>query len=133
MGEEGEQPTEEQVTAAVTGAQTLLLPAENPGTPSVIASSSALTPAPPASTSTNSAVQIPHKVLAVSSSANVSPSNGQGSSMSDSLIPGKEDEGSSLQIETELREHDVRMVPELIGEEAASARATLGKSCMTCY
>merc|ERR1712093_875661 len=43
-----------------------------------------------------------------------------------STEPGKEDLGTAMQVEAEQREHDVNLVPELVGGEAASTRAALG-------
>ena len=45
-----------------------------------------------------------------------------------SLAPGREDDGGDMVVEAEQREHDVRMAPELVGEEAAATRAALGRS-----
>ena len=47
-----------------------------------------------------------------------------------SLAPGREDDGGDMVVEAEQREHDVRMAPELVGEEAAATRAALGGSSL---
>ena len=44
-----------------------------------------------------------------------------------SLQPGVEDDGGNMQVEMEQREHDVRLAPELVGQEAEETRAALGE------
>ena len=180
LAEEGEQPTEEQVTAAITGAKTLLEPAPTPAlepTATTAATSPAEnvetapvtegnTPAPPPSLTAHSQSQQPSSMLAVSpgSSPAAAPpptttslasapaftpsplkeqqlptaNSGEAMTLSDSgrqtvqekqlasLAPGREDDGGDMVVEAEQREHDVRMAPELVGEEAAATRAALG-------
>lgn len=186
--EEGDQPTEEQVTVAITGAQTLLAPPtageSAPDTPSAsaaVGSSLAATPGgslhvpsvggatgtttPGISTGANTPTLVPppptgsHPVLGPSSlsqtvgyaarspvaelasdpgvpgdeasdPADRPPTTRQTESHSiqADLVPGREDRGDDLEMEAEQREHDVRLVPELVGVEARDARTALGVS-----
>lgn len=160
MAEEGDQPTEEQVTAAITGAQTLFLPEDTSGTPSGLAhaalssavapnaSSSLMPPGRSIKAESSSSPRAANKEPSVTSNPSIAPSQiGSDPQLSDNVAlsvsiasiqdsrnkatsadpePTKEDAETDMQVESELREHDVRMAPELVGPEAASTRAALG-------
>jgi hypothetical protein len=161
LPEAAEQPTEEQVTAAITGARTLLQPQSAAETPSTPLASGAATPAtasalgpsalglpgnstlPPSEVATPSSSTAPDQMLPAqagqssatsdtqmaSNAVDVTQSNAQEpESMTLDTIPGREDMASDAQVEIEQREHDVRIAPELIGEEGAASRAALGRS-----
>lgn len=160
--DDGEQPTEEQVTAAVSGAENLMTqpqeaaetatePAGSESATNLLAvpadaakdqgsSSGAVTPG--ISTGANTPTLVPPPptaghALGRSSLSQQIPLMGspavQARSPADvaedsTLVPGTEDRGDDMQMEAELREHDVRMVPELVGQEAKETRAALGES-----
>lgn len=145
--EDSEQPTEEQVTAAITGARTLLEPPGSntgtpapagTGTPSAQASSSMLAtvpanastaPSPAAPASESQAKEVQPESTAADAGAPTAPTVTvqEEAPKEPSLQPGVEDDGGNMQVEMEQREHDVRLAPELVGTEAEETRAALGK------